>query len=219
MVETLTLNPWFYGFVGLGAGTLLSRVGRWLIRTRNPLNASTFNTQPSTGNVKGLDVWLVIATGAGFAAVWEKYGLSAQTVIVSTYYSVFLLIFVLDIAHRWVPNALLVPAAIVALAASLLTGRPPVIQALLGGIVGFVWFYLMAMAYRGALGAGDVKLAGLIGLITGFPNVLIALTIGILIGGVAAALLLISGRKTRKSYIPYAPFLVTGALMTLIYRL
>jgi len=160
---------------------------------------------------------MVVMGGAGFAGLWVMYGASVQTIVISGYFSVFLLIFALDITYRWVPNALLWPTAVLVLTVSVLTGQPPLVRALLGGVVGFVWFYLIAIAYRGALGAGDVKLAALIGLMTGFPGVVTALTLGILFGGSSAALLLISGQKTRKSYIPYAPFLVTGALLTLVF--
>ena len=158
-----------------------------------------------------------MVTGTGFVALWLRYGLAAQTVIISVYLSIFLLIVVLDIMHRWVPNALLFPTAMLALAVSLLTAHPSLTSALLGGLAGFVWFYLMAIIYRGALGAGDVKLAGLIGLMIGFPGVLMALAIGISMGGSVAAFLLMSGQKTRKSYMPYAPFLVAGALLKLIF--
>lgn len=169
-------------------------------------------------DLRHLDVGLGLVGGAGFAALWLKFGPSSQTVVFSVYFSLFLLILVLDIMHRWVPNALLLPAAVLALAISMITNHPPVPNALLGGAIGFLLFYLIAVAYRGALGGGDVKLAGLIGLMTGFPGVLVALTTGILIGGGVAALLLISGKKTRKSYIPYAPFLVIGAMFALIWR-
>lgn len=213
MIVTSALNAWLYGCVGIVAGLLLGLIRRWL------LLPSGRRLKPHLESIRlsRLDVLLAVTTGAGFAASWAEYGTSPQTVIMSTYFGIFLLILVLDITHRWIPNVLLLPAAVLALVISVLTGHPPLDKALLGGTAGFLWFYLMAVAYRGALGAGDVKLAGLIGLMTGFPGVFVALTIGIVIGGVTAALLLVFGWKTPKSYIPYAPFLVAGALVTLVF--
>jgi prepilin signal peptidase PulO-like enzyme (type II secretory pathway) len=56
------------------------------------------------------------------------------------------------------------------------------VNALLGGAVGFGVFSLLAIIGRGALGMGDVKLAGVIGMMTGYPDVLWALIIGALVG-------------------------------------
>ncbi|MFQ5873694.1 MAG: prepilin peptidase, partial [Dehalococcoidia bacterium] len=70
---------------------------------------------------------------------------------------------------------------------------------------------------RGGMGGGDVKLAGLIGLVTGFPLVFFALFLGILGGGLVAIALLISGVKSIKEPIPFAPFLAAAAMVTLIW--
>ncbi|MFQ5341889.1 MAG: prepilin peptidase [Anaerolineae bacterium] len=221
MSTALVLTTVGYGFVGVIVGIFLNWAGCWLLQRRAraqdlPLLFLSASAQPP-GSSTSLPRWMALVGGAGFAGLWVKYGVSVHTIIISGYFSVFLLIFALDITYRWVPNALLWPTAALVLTVSVLTRQPPLVRALLGGIVGFVWFYLIAIAYRGALGAGDVKLAALIGLMTGFPGVVTALTLGILFGGSSAALLLISGQKTRKSYIPYAPFLVTGALLTLVF--
>ena len=55
------------------------------------------------------------------------------------------------------------PAAIVILLLSFLPMTPEPLNAVLGGSVGFGFFFLLALVGRGTLGAGDVKLAGVIG--------------------------------------------------------
>ena len=209
----LTPGTCLYGLLGMAVGMLLNLASSRLLQRRaRQQDAGLVPASPAP-----LPRLTAIVAGVGFAGLWAMYGPSLQMAIISAYFSIFLLIFVLDIAHRWVPNALILPTAGLVLIVSVVTGRPPLTSTLVGGAVGFAWFFLIAIAYRGALGAGDVKLAGLIGLMTGFPNVIMALTLGILVGGVAAALLLLSGKKARRSYIPYAPFLVTGALCTLLF--
>ncbi len=208
----MTFTAGLYGLLGVGVGVVLSLAGRRLVHTH-----ITPHDRRATLDFRRTTMWLACASGAGFAGLWLRYGPSLPTLIVSAYFSVFLLILVLDLAYRWVPNMLLIPTTVFVLIVSTLTGQPSLLNSLAGGMTGFAWFYLIATAYRGALGAGDVKLAGVIGLITGFPGVLTALTIGILTGGIVAAVLLLSGRVTRKSYIPYAPFLVAGALVSLVF--
>ena len=160
---------------------------------------------------------VVELTMAGlFAYGWSSFGPSPRLWLASLHIIVFALIFVIDLEHRLVLNRVVLGGAMLALAGSLLWDRPPLAQALLGGASGFAIFLLIALARPGGMGMGDVKLAGLIGLVIGFPGVLVALFIGIMAGGVGALVLLLSRRVQRGSYLPYAPFLVTGALIALL---
>jgi prepilin signal peptidase PulO-like enzyme (type II secretory pathway) len=152
-----------------------------------------------------------------FAYLWRHVGFSWQLIPATLYTCLFILIFVIDVEHRLVLNAVILPAALLALLTSFISQNPGPGSALLGGSLGFTLFLLVALAYRGGLGGGDVKLAGLIGLITGFPQVVVALVIGVLIGGLVSLFLLLTRVKGRKSYIPYAPFLVMGAMVTMLH--
>jgi leader peptidase (prepilin peptidase)/N-methyltransferase len=132
-------------------------------------------------------------------------------------YAVFLLaVLVIDLEHRVVLNVMLAPAAVAALVVSILPGGPTPEQALVGGAVGFAAFFVIGLIGRGALGYGDVKLAGVIGLMAGYPSVIAALFAGILLGGLAALALIIARKATRKTAIAYAPYLVLGALAVIL---
>ena len=160
---------------------------------------------------------LEIATPVAFGLVWWRFGASQVQTAVACLYAAFLLtVAVIDLEHRRVLNVMLAPAAVVALLASLLPGPPSVLSAVLGGAVGFGLFFLIAIIGRGKMGAGDVKLAGVIGLMLGFPAAITALVIGIFLGGVAAIVLLLTRRAGRKTYIAYAPYLALGALVVLL---
>ena len=71
-----------------------------------------------------------------------------------------------------------------------------------------------SFAVQTTLGFGDVTLAGLIGLIFGFPMGIVALFAGIFIGGLFGIGLLIARRK-RKLLFPYGVFLGLGPIITL----
>ena len=64
---------------------------------------------------------------------------------------------------------------------------------------------------------GDAKLAGLLGLMVGFPGILFALLAGVIAGGLAALILLISGRAKRGQTFAFVPYLVLGAWLTLFF--
>ena len=82
-----------------------------------------------------------------------------------------------------------------------------------GGLFFLVaWISYVALGRTG-LGGGDVKLAGLIGAGLGAGGGLVAAFVGILLGGVVAALLLVSGRRRFGEYLPFGPFLAAGGVV------
>jgi leader peptidase (prepilin peptidase)/N-methyltransferase len=92
-----------------------------------------------------------------------------------------------------------------------------VAYAALGGAIGFVVFLLIALVSRGGMGWGDVKLAALIGLATGFPLVFVAIIMAAILGGIVAVALLVARRRGRREMIPFGPFLAVAAMVTLLW--
>lgn len=122
-------------------------------------------------------------------------------------------VLVIDLEHRRVLNLMLIPAAMLLIAFSLLPGVLDPVTVLLGGAVGLALFGVLKWLSRGALGMGDVKLAGVIGLMVGYPSVVYALTGGALLAGLAALALLFSRKATLKSTMAYAPYLSISATL------
>ncbi len=71
---------------------------------------------------------------------------------------------------------------------------------------GFVSFLILSLLTRGALGGGDIKLLGSLGLILGMDALLFVAFTGIIFGGVSALLLLLLKMKSRKSAFAYGPY-------------
>lgn len=153
---------------------------------------------------------------------WVVNGASSQDLaqplpLLVFYLGLFLLITVIDIEHRRVPNVVIGPAAVVALVAAMVQSPATLFGALVGGGIGFGCFLLIGLFRPGAMGGGDIKLAGLIGLITGAAYVPVALVIGVLAGGIGAAIFLGTKRVQRKGSIAYAPYLCLGAVIALLH--
>jgi leader peptidase (prepilin peptidase)/N-methyltransferase len=169
------------------------------------------------------------ATAAIFAFLAWHYGLSLELAFAVIYASIFIVIFAIDLEQELILNIVVFPAMILAFAFSFFWGGfeefwPKigpgfVLSALLGGAVGFVLMLLPYLITRGrGMGFGDVKLAALIGLMSGFPLVVVALLVGIIGGGLVAVFLLVSRAvKSRKAAIPYGPFLAVGAMVALVW--
>ncbi|MDM8529765.1 A24 family peptidase [Anaerolineales bacterium HSG25] len=94
--------------------------------------------------------------------------------------------------------------------------------AIIGGATGFIISYgaflFGTLTYgRGALGAGDVTLSVFLGLILGLPYILLAFIITVFLGAIIPLMLLLTRRISRKSYIPYGPFLTLSGWLMLVW--
>ena len=84
----------------------------------------------------------------------------------------------------------------------------------------FAAYYLLAIVVAGALGFGDVKLAGVLGLVLGWIGwqaVIAGALLGFLYGGVFSIVLLLSRKATSKTKIAFGPFMMLGALTAVFF--
>ncbi len=89
---------------------------------------------------------------------------------------------------------------------------------LLAAALGLVLLGLIVFISRGrAMGAGDVKLAGALGLLAGWPDIILSLALGFIVGGIWGAALLITGEGKMKTLVPFGPFLVIGFWLTYFF--
>lgn len=166
-----------------------------------------------------------------FLAFW-CFGLSVQFAITAFWGCIFLVIMFIDWEHKLILNKITYPAAVVALIIlavdSILPDpgilsnlrflpEPSILSGVIGGAIGFTFFFIVFLINPRGMGMGDIKLAALIGLVTGFPLVIVALFTGIITGGLVAVLLLLLKIKGRKDVIPYGTFLALGPMVTLLW--
>ena len=157
------------------------------------------------------------ATAILFGFLYWKFGLSVELGIALTYASVLLVISVIDLEHQLILNVVVYPALPVALAISLLSPDPSLLNALLGMAVGIGLIGLPFLIYRQGMGMGDMKFGALIGLMVGFPHILAALLLSVVSGGLIAGLLLLLRIKGRRDAIPFGPFMAAGTFVTLLW--
>jgi leader peptidase (prepilin peptidase) / N-methyltransferase len=166
-------------------------------------------------------LWVELASGMILALLYHYYGLSDQLAVMAFYAYLFLIIFVVDLEWELILNKVVYPGIVVALLIAAFL-RPPwlehwLLSAAIGGGIGLVAFLLIVLISRGGMGWGDVKLATLIGLASGFPLVLVALIMGALLGGIVAAILLVTKKRRFGQTIPMAPHICVAAMVTLLW--
>ncbi len=176
-------------------------------------------------------LWVELGTAVLFAFLYWKYGLTWELAIVAIYCCLLIVLLVTDLEYNLLPNKILYPgiaiALLIAIAGSIFGFRlegvsgpsalPWIANAAIGGAIGFVLLFILALVYRGGMGGGDIKLAGFIGLVTAFPLVFLALFLAAVSGGLAAAVLMLTKSKSRKDTIPFGPFLALATMVTLFW--
>ncbi len=168
-------------------------------------------------------------TGLIFGFLCWKFGPGLELVIALIYAALFLVIFVIDLEHMLVLDKMVYPGMALALGFSLLWpgirglnlpggwAVDKLASSLVGGSIGAVAMALPLIFYRQGMGLGDVKLAALVGLVTGYPLVIVAVLLSWITGGLVAAILLAFKIKKPKDPIPSATFLAISAMITLLW--
>jgi leader peptidase (prepilin peptidase) / N-methyltransferase len=129
----------------------------------------------------------------------------------------------IDLEVGRLPDAIVLPTypvlGALLVTAGLVTGDlQAVLRALIGAVAAFAAFYVLALAYPGGMGFGDVKLAGLVGGLlayVAYPVLLVGLAAAFLLGALIGVAATLRGRASRKSTVPFGPFMVAGALAAL----
>jgi leader peptidase (prepilin peptidase)/N-methyltransferase len=86
------------------------------------------------------------------------------------------------------------------------------------GLLGLVFIGLIVFLTRGkGMGIGDLKLAGALGLIFGWPDIIFVLIFSFIFGSVYGIYLLIKKAKSLKDSVSFGPFLVLGALTVIFF--
>lgn len=154
-----------------------------------------------------------LTTALLVAASFFAFGPSAEALVASFFCAVLVVVSATDLAHRIIPNRVVLPAAAITLAAR--TALDPSLEWLLGAFGAALFFFLAAVAYPAGMGMGDVKLALLLGAALG-ATVPVALMAGMLTALVPALVLVVRhGRSARKLAIPFGPFLALGGFVAL----
>ncbi len=165
--------------------------------------------------------WVELITAAAFGLLYLNFGFSLTLWIGLLYACITIVIFVIDMEHQLILNSILIPSMALAFGVSLLHSRidlaPTPLMAVIGGVAGFVIFLLVYILSRGGMGEGDVKLGAFAGLVTGWPNIIAAVILSWIIGGIAAIGLLLLRRKGRREAIAFGPFLALTTFITFLW--
>lgn len=161
---------------------------------------------------------LFVGTYLAVESAWElpAYWYLAALAVVAT---------AIDIAHHRLPDAIVLPSYPITFALLLLAlpgpgGPSDLWRAVLGGVAMLLGYFAMALINPSGMGGGDVKLAGVLGMLLGWNGwweVLVGSFAAFFIGALISLALLVARRVDRKGHIPFGPFMFAGTYVGLLW--
>lgn len=158
-------------------------------------------------------------TGVIFLLIFIKFGFTILLAKYLIFFSALLIIFVIDLNEMIIPDVISLPLILVGFIFAFFTKTEiTIVPSLLGAIVGFLFFYSVAVGYEKitkteGMGGGDIKLIAAIGAFLGMKGVLIT----IIFSAIFFILYFVIAQKRKDSQIPYGPFLAIGAFIHTLY--
>ena len=171
-----------------------------------------------------------LLTACLFISFYIRFHVTFEFFIYSAFFSLLIAVCFIDIEWMIIPNRLVFYSLMIALIAFMINIMRPLtiyessnpfypLSGLIPGAVFFFLIHIISLIFfeqENSIGMGDIKILLPIGLILGFRRCFIAVFISIITGGVVGLILVITKIKGRKDPIPFGPFLVIGAYLSLL---
>lgn len=158
-----------------------------------------------------------LLTGILYAYSYATFGFTVELFTAIVFISLLMIILVTDIAYMLIPNKILLFFLPLAIIARIISPLTPWYDAIIGAVVGFVLLAIIIIVSKGGMGAGDMKLFGVIGIILGWQNVLLTFFLASLFGAVIGIILIWAKVIKRRQPVPFGPYIVAGAIISYFY--
>ena len=161
-----------------------------------------------------------LVTAVLFVVQYAVVGLSPVLVVRFIFTSVMVVLFVTDLQHRVLPDAVTIPGAIVGWCCSWFS---PLgwLDSSIGIVVGGTFLFVVSETYyrirgREGLGMGDVKMLAMIGAFLGWELMLATLMMASVLGSLAGVMMVMSKRGDVRYALPLGSFLAISATVMLM---
>ncbi|MCX8032791.1 MAG: prepilin peptidase [Thermoleophilia bacterium] len=145
-----------------------------------------------------------------------RFGLTGRVFVAWAFCAALIAISLIDLDHMIIPNRIVLPGAAIGLAASIALAPARWWVYLVSAVGSAAFMFILVLIWPGGMGMGDVKMALFMGAVLG-PSVLVALFAAFLFGSVVGVSLIAMRKASRKSRLPFGPFLALGSLIGLFF--
>ena len=171
-----------------------------------------------------------LLTAVLFLLVWLHYGLDLRTPVYWLMVSGLVLGMFVDFEHMIIPDRVTIGGMVAGLVLSPLvpslhgetTWLPSLIQAVIGLVLGSGSLWLVGvlgkLAFKkDAMGFGDVKLLGGLGVLLGGEGVVFIIMVSAWMGSIVGISLVVGRRKEWQSRLPYGPYIAAAAVLWILW--
>ncbi|TFH63897.1 prepilin peptidase [Peribacillus frigoritolerans] len=151
-------------------------------------------------------------TGVLFASAPIFLGWSSELLVGWILISLFMIIFVTDVAYMLIPDKILLFFIVIFIVLRFSFPLMPWWDSIVGAAVGFSLLLSIAVVSKGGMGGGDIKLFAVIGFVLGMKMVLLSLLFACFYGALLGITGLLTGILKKKTLIPFGPYIVFGTL-------
>lgn len=236
MAGARTAERWWYeavtpllpvaGVLGLVVGSFLSVVIHRVPREESLLRPLVLRGRCTDCGQRISARYPLVELGTAllFVAVTVRFGLSPALPAYLYLAAIAIALAMIDFDVRRLPDVIVLPSYLVGAlllvpAAAAHADWSAAGRGLVAMAVLLAFYVALASLHPGGMGFGDVKLAGLLGLYLGWlgwSSVWIGTLAGFLLGGLAGAVLVVTRRATRKTPIPFGPYMLAGAMLAVL---
>ena len=158
----------------------------------------------------------------GYVWIVWGFGMTWSAAVYGVLYSALLVVAGTDLSHKIIPNAITFPGMVLGLLSATTILPLGFFNGLLGLLVGGGILWLLAWASpflfgKAGMGGGDIKLLAMIGAFLGWKPAVMTIMVGSFLGSLVGISLIAAKVIRREDYIPFGPFLVGGALVSLFF--
>lgn len=158
-----------------------------------------------------------LLTGCLFALSYVLIGLNVELIVALLLMSMLMILFVSDLSYMIIPNKVLLFFLPLFIVLRFIEPLTPWVSSVTGAVVGFGLIAVIILISNGGMGAGDMKLFGVLGIVLGLKNVLLTFFLATIIGAVVSFSLLLFKKLERKQSIPFGPFIVIAAIVSYFF--
>lgn len=144
-------------------------------------------------------------------AIW-RFGPSWSALVAWAFVAAVIAVAFIDYDHMIIPNKIVLPGAVLGLAASVAIDPQSWWVYVAGSLGAGAFMLILALAWPGGMGPGDIKMALFMGAVLG-ANVLVALFAAFLLGSIGGLYIILVQKRSRKTKIPFGPYLALGAVI------
>lgn len=152
-------------------------------------------------------------TGFLFALAFIKFGLELELIIALLFISMLVVIFVADLKYLIIPNKVLLFFLLLFIIGRIFVPLDPWYSPILAAVIGFIGIMLIILLSKGGMGAGDMKLFFVLGIVLGLGNLILTFVLSCFIGLAVGIVLMIKGVVKKGVPFPFGPSIVVAALI------